>query len=183
MMGAPQRRRPPRRKGRANSDAERRALAKANARSVRPIRAAPPHFAVLHADGGARGASGGARGASGAAAIGYVIDDEFGVRLAQHAAAIGIATASVAEYRALLTGLERADELGLSQVVARCDSRLLIAHLRGDQHVRSPGLLALGAEILDASMRIGTVIFDWIPADANGAAHELVARVLDTGYR
>jgi ribonuclease H / adenosylcobalamin/alpha-ribazole phosphatase len=176
MMGAPQRRRPPRRKGRANSDAERRALAKAHARSVRPIRAAPPHYAVLHADGGARGASG-------AAAIGYVIDDEFGVRLAQHAAAIGIATASVAEYRALLTGLERADELGLSQVVARCDSRLLIAHLRGDQHVRSPGLLALGAEILDASMRIGTVIFDWIPADANGAAHELVARVLDTGYR
>lgn len=176
MMGAPQRRRPPRRKGRANSDAERRALAKANARPDRPIPAAPPHFAVLHADGGARGTQGWA-------AIGYVIDDEFGVRLAQHAAAIGIATASVAEYRALLTGLERADELGLSQVVARCDSRLLIAHLNGDRHVRSPRLLALAAEILDASMRIGTVVFAWIPADANGAAHELVARVLDTGYR
>ncbi len=27
-------------------------------------------------------------------------------------------------------------------------------------------------------MRIGTVIFEWIPAAANGDAHELVARVL-----
>jgi hypothetical protein len=28
--------------------------------------------------------------------------------------------------------------------------------------------------------RIGTVIFDWIPADSNGIAHGLVASVLNT---
>jgi hypothetical protein len=29
-------------------------------------------------------------------------------------------------------------------------------------------------------MRIGTVLFEWIPAAANGEAHRLVARVLDS---
>jgi hypothetical protein len=29
-------------------------------------------------------------------------------------------------------------------------------------------------------MRIGTVLFEWIPAAANGAAHRLVARVLES---
>jgi hypothetical protein len=30
-------------------------------------------------------------------------------------------------------------------------------------------------------MRIGTVLFEWVPADANGEAHELVAGVLARG--
>jgi ribonuclease HI len=172
----PQGRRRPRRAGRATKDAERRALAKANARPARPVGGAPPHFAILHADGGARGTPG-------PAAIGYVIDDEAGVRLAEHGEAIGVAGAAVAEYRALLAGLNRAHELGLIRVAARSDSRLLIAHLNGDRHIRNRDLLALEAEIADVRMRIGTVIFNWIPADANHAAHALVAGVLETGPR
>ncbi len=177
MTGAsakPQHRRGPRRKGRATKDAERRALAKAHARPARPAGPARPGFALLHADGGARGAPG-------PAAIGYVLDDVSGVRLAEHAEAIGVATAAIAEYRAVLAGLTHAHALGLGRVVARSDSRLLIAHLNGDQHIRSRGLLALQAEIADVCTRIGTVVFDWIPADANGVAHGLVASVLNTG--
>ena len=171
MTSKPQGRRRPRRAGRATKDAERRALAKANARPARPIGADPPQFALLHADGGARGTPG-------PAAIGYVIDDEAGVRLAEHGAAIGVASAAIAEYRALLAGLNRAHELGLVRVAARSDSRLLIAHVNGDGHIRNRTLRDLEAEICDVRMRIGTVIFDWIPADANGAAHDLVARAL-----
>jgi len=169
----PQGPRRPRRKGRARKDAERRALAKANARPARPVRAPMPGFAVLHVDGGARGAPG-------PAAIGYLLDDEAGVRLAQHATAIGMATAAEAEYRALLAGLTHAHALGLARVAARSDSRLLIGHVNGERHIRSPRLLALEADITDRRMRIGTVIFEWIPASANGAAHELVARVLQS---
>jgi ribonuclease HI len=94
-----------------------------------------------------------------------------------------VARAAVAEYRALLAGLHRARELGLVRVAARSDSRLLVAHVNGDRHIRNPSLQALEAEISDVRMRIGTVVFDWIRADANSAAHELVARVLDTGPR
>ena len=169
-----QSRRRPRRKGRATTDAERRALAKAHAQPARPVGPARPGFAVLHADGGARGAPG-------PAAIGYVLDDESGVRLAEHAEAIGVATAAVAEYRALLAGLHRSHELGLVRVVARSDSRLLIAHVNGDRQIRNRGLLALEAQIADVCTRTGTVVFEWIPADANGVAHGLVASAMDAG--
>jgi ribonuclease HI len=170
----PQGRRSPRRKGRASSDAQRRALAKANAKPERPPRGTPAGYAVLHTDGGARGAPG-------PAAIGYVLDDETGARLAEHAEAIGTATAAEAEYRALLAGLARAHDLGLGRVTARSDSRLLIGHVTGERHIRSAGLLALEAEIADWRMRIGTVVFEWIPEGANGEAHRLVAGVLGTG--
>lgn len=166
-------RRRPRRKGRATKDAERRALAKAHARPIRPVGAARPGFAVLHVDGGARGAPG-------PAAIGYIVDDEAGVRLAEHAEAIGTNSAAEAEYRALLAGLARAHELGLARIAARSDSRLLIAHVNGERNIRNPRLLELEADIADLRMRIGTVLFEWIPATANGEAHQLVASVLST---
>lgn len=169
----PQGRRRPRRKGRATNDAERRALAKAHAQPTRPVAPARPGFAVLHVDGGARGAPG-------PAAIGYVVEDENGIRLAAHAEAIGTMTAAEAEYRALLAGLIRAHELGLDRVTARSDSKLLVAHVNGERHIRNARLLALEADIADRRMRIGTVLFEWIPANANGAAHELVARALES---
>ncbi len=169
----PQGRRKPRRKGRAASDAERRALAKTHARSERARKPPAPGSAVLHVDGGARGAPG-------PAAIGYVLDSEDGTRLAEHAEAIGTAAAAEAEYRALLAGLIRAHEMGLTSVTARSDSRLLIGHVNGERNIRSRRLLDLAAEIVDTRMQIGTVIFEWIPAGANTEAHELVARVLES---
>jgi len=168
----PQGRRKPRRKGRAASDAERRALAKTHAKPARAPKAPAPGSALLHVDGGGRGAPG-------PAAIGYVLDGEDGTRLAEHAEAIGTAAAAEAEYRALLAGLLRAQELGLAAVTARSDSRLLIGHVNGERNVRSRRLLDLAAEIVDTRMRIGTVIFEWIPASANAEAHELVARARD----
>lgn len=167
----PRARRRPRRKGRAIKDAERRALAKANASPDRFARPARPGSAVLHVDGGARGAPG-------PAAIAYVIEDETGLQLAAHAETIGSATAAEAEYRALLAGLTHAHELGLARVTARSDSRLLIGHVNGERHIRSPRLLALEADIADRRMRLETVFFEWIPASANVQAHGLVARAL-----
>ena len=171
LEAKPQGRRRSRRKGRARRDAERRALAKANARPDRPPPLPRAGFAVLHADGGARGAPG-------PGAVGYVLDDEDGVRLAEHGEAIGTTTAAEAEYRALLAGLVRAHELGLTRLTARSDSRLLIAHVSGERQARRARLVALGEEIVDRRMRIGTVLFEWIPESANGEAHALVARAL-----
>lgn len=171
LPSKPQGRRRPRRAGRATKDAERRALAKAHAAPSRPVRAPRAGFAVLYVDGGARGAPG-------PAAIGYVLNDEAGVRLAEHAETIGTTGAAEAECRALLAGLTRAHELGLGRVIARSDSRLLIAHAKGERHIRSARLVELEAEISDRRMQIGTVLFEWIPATANGEAHRLVAGAL-----
>ena len=50
----------------------------------------------------------------GPAAYGYVLEAEDGTVLAAHGEAIGTATNNVAEYRALIAGLEKAAELGLT---------------------------------------------------------------------
>jgi len=168
-------RRRPRRGGRANSDAERRALAKANARpqnwAAAPVRKG---FAALTVDGGARQSPP-------AAAIAYVLRATDGSMLASHAEVIGVASATVAEYRAMLAGLQRAHALGLDRVDARSDSRLVVSHLRGERRPGNPKLVALGDEILEIAMRIGSVTIIWIPGDANSAAHALVADALARG--
>ena len=117
------------------------------------------------------------------AAIGYVLDDAEGARLAEHGEAIGAASAAEAEYRALLAGLNRAHELGVTRLLARSDSRLVVGHLNGERQARSRRLAGLGAEITDRRTRIGTVLFEWIPAAANGEAHERVALVLEADRR
>src|SRR4051794_7994941 len=171
-MGAPQRQRPPRRRGRANSDAERRSLAKASGRRTGPSPRDPrPGYAVLASDGGSRGNPG-------PAAIGYVLTGADGALLASHGESIGIAGANVAEYRALLAGLERADALGLEQVDARCDARLVVEHVTGDREPANPRLRELSSAVRAVAERIGTVEFTWIPAEANGDAHALVAEAL-----
>jgi ribonuclease HI len=164
--------RSPRRRGRANSDAERRALAKASGRRKGPPPRPPrPGYAVLASDGGSRGNPG-------PAAIGYVLDAADGAVLAAHGEAIGIAGANVAEYRALLAGLERAAALGLQRVEARCDARLVVEHVTGAREPANPRLRELCAAVRDAAERIGTVAFAWVPAEANGRAHALVAEAL-----
>ena len=171
-MGSPQGRRSPRRAGRANSDAERRALAKASGRRKGPPPRAPrPGYAVLATDGGSRGNPG-------PAAIGYVLDAADGRRLAARGEAIGIAGANVAEYRALLAGLEHACGLGLDRVEARCDARLIVEQLTGRRETANPRLRGLADAVRDVAERIGTVAFTWVPAEANGRAHALVADAL-----
>jgi ribonuclease HI len=165
-------RRKPRRAGRANSDAERRALAKASGRRTTPPPRPPrPGFAVLATDGGSRGNPG-------PAAIGYVLTAADGARLAAHGEAIGVAGANVAEYRALLAGLERAIDLGLGRVDVRCDARLIVQQVSGGREPSNPRLRDLCRSARDAAQRVGTVVFTWVPADANGEAHALVAEAL-----
>ena len=171
-MGAPQRRRPPRRHGRANSDAERRALAKASGRAKGPPPRAPRSgYAVLATDGGSRGNPG-------PAAIGYVLTAADGTLLAAHGEAIGVAGANVAEYRALLAGLEHAAALGVDRVEARCDARLVVEQVLGRREPTNPRLRERSAAVRDVAERIGSVAFTWVPAEANGRAHALVAEAL-----
>jgi probable phosphoglycerate mutase len=172
VVARPQRRRPARRRGRPNSDAERRALAKASERRTAPRGPAPRFgYAVLSTDGGSRGNPG-------RAAIGYVLDAPNGAPLAAHSEAIGVAGANVAEYRALLAGLEHARSVGLKRIDARCDARLVIDQVTGDREPTNPRLRELCRAIREAAERIGTVVFTWVPAEANGRAHALVAEEL-----
>ena len=170
-MAVPQGRRSPRKRGRANSDAERRALAKASGRrSGPPPRAPRPGFAVLSTDGGSRGNPG-------PAAIGFVLIDE-GVVLAEGAHPIGVATAALAEYRAVLAGLTAALDARVDSLEVRTDSRLLVAHMRGEAPVRSEPIALLADEIRSLAPRFALLHYRWVPEAENGAAHPLAQLAL-----
>jgi ribonuclease HI len=123
---------------------------------------------------------GGSRGNPGPAAIGYVLAAPDGTVLAAHGEAIGIAGANVAEYHALLSGLEHASSLGLDLADARCDARLVVEQVTGHREPANPRLRELCHAIRAAAQSIGTVIFTWVPAEANARAHALVAEALGT---
>ena len=74
---------------------------------------------LVHVDGGARGNPG-------PAAYAYVLEAEDGTVLDARGEAIGVATNNVAEYRALIAGLERAVELAVNELEVVSDSELLV---------------------------------------------------------
>ena len=100
---------------------------------------------------------GGARGNPGPAAYGYVLEAEDGTVLAAHGEAIGVATNNVAEYSALIAGLEKAVELGVGELEVVSDSELMVKQMRGEYKVKNEALreLSLRASRLAARARLG----------------------------
>jgi len=92
---------------------------------------------------------GACRGNPGPAGIGVVVEDASGRVLVEVSEPIGHATNNVAEYRALLRGLEEARRLGAREVEVRTDSELVARQLLGRYRVRDPHL----KELFDAVQR------------------------------
>lgn len=122
---------------------------------------------------------GGSRGNPGPAACAYVLDLPGG-KSATGAEAIGRATVNVAEYRAVVAGLARAAELGLTGLEVRLDARLVVQQLSGEREPRNPELQALLEAARHAAVAVRPVRFCWVPREANGRANALVAAALRT---
>lgn len=86
---------------------------------------------------------GGSRGNPGPAGIGVVLRAQDGTPVLTLGRFIGRATNNVAEYRALITGLEKAIELGAKKVVVRGDSELIIRQMLGQYRVKNADLKEL----------------------------------------
>ncbi|HEY8748721.1 MAG TPA: ribonuclease HI family protein [Tepidisphaeraceae bacterium] len=89
---------------------------------------------------------GGSRGNPGPAGIGVVLRASDGAVLATLGRFIGRATNNVAEYKALITGLEMARELGAKKIVIRGDSELIIKQMRGEYRVKNSDMKLLHDE-------------------------------------
>ncbi len=127
---------------------------------------------VLHVDGGARGNPG-------PAAIGVVISSADGEVLDELGEAIGVATNNVAEYQALLKGLERAHALGAREVEIINDSELVARQLTGAYKVKHPAMKPLYAEAIAALGRFDGWRIRSVPRAQNARADELVNQALD----
>jgi ribonuclease H / adenosylcobalamin/alpha-ribazole phosphatase len=122
---------------------------------------------------------GGARGNPGPAAFGYVLEAEDGTVLAAHGERIGVATNNVAEYRALIAGLEKALELGLGEVDVVSDSELLVKQMTGEYRVKNEALRELSLRAGRLARRIGDVSYTAVRREHNELADRLVNEALD----
>jgi probable phosphoglycerate mutase len=122
---------------------------------------------------------GGARGNPGPAAIGYVLEALDGTVLAAHGEAIGVATNNVAEYQALIAGLERAAQLGIEELEVISDSELLVKQMRGEYRVKNRGLIPLSIEAGQLARRVGSVRYTAVRREQNELADRLVNEALD----
>jgi ribonuclease HI len=127
---------------------------------------------VVHVDGGARGNPG-------PAAAGAVVSTPDGDVLDEAAEAIGVATNNVAEYRGLLLGLERARELGASEVEVVNDSELIAKQVNGVYKVKHRDMKPLHAAALRALGGFDRWSIRSVPRAQNAAADALVNQALD----
>lgn len=86
---------------------------------------------------------GASRGNPGEAGIGIVIYNENQEKVMEVAEYIGIETNNVAEYTALIRGLEEASKLGVTEVEVFADSELMVKQMKGVYKVKNPGLQTL----------------------------------------
>jgi ribonuclease H / adenosylcobalamin/alpha-ribazole phosphatase len=122
---------------------------------------------------------GGARGNPGPAAYGYVLETEDGTVLAAHGEPIGVATNNVAEYRALVAGLETALELGVDEVDVVSDSQLLVRQMTGEYKVKNEALRKLSLQAAALARRLRKVTYRSVPREHNELADRLVNEALD----
>ena len=122
---------------------------------------------------------GGARGNPGPAAFGYVLEADDGTVLAAHGEAIGVATNNVAEYRALVAGLEKAAELGVDELEVISDSELLVKQMRGEYKVKNEALRVLWEEANDLERSFARVRYTAVRRAHNELADRLVNEALD----
>jgi ribonuclease HI len=131
---------------------------------------------VVHVDGGARGNPG-------PAAAACVISTPDGEIVGEHAQLLGTATNNVAEYRALILGLQRARALGASEVEVIGDSELIAKQVQGAYKVRKDELRALHSEALAALRQFGSFEIRTVPREQNARADALVNAALDGTLR
>jgi ribonuclease HI len=122
---------------------------------------------------------GGSRGNPGPAAIAAVVTDPAGEELAERAETIGEATNNVAEYRALLLGIELARELGADEVEFVGDSKLIVEQVKGNWKVKQDHLRPLHTRARDALREVPSWSIRHVKRGENERADELLNDALD----
>jgi ribonuclease HI len=122
---------------------------------------------------------GGSRGNPGPAAIAAVASDGEGQVLADRAETIGDATNNVAEYKALLLGIDLARELEAEETEFIGDSELIVRQVRGEYKVKKADLKPLHAAALAALKELPKWSIRNVPRELNAEADALVNEALD----
>lgn len=130
---------------------------------------------LLYTDGASRGNPG--RAAIGA--VLYRLGADGWEKVGEVSETIGTTTNNVAEYRAVIAGLELAAAHQPDELVVRADSQLLVRQLQGTYRVKSPSLKPYHRRVVELARSLGDVRFEHIPREENEAADGLANAALD----
>ncbi|CAN5868567.1 hypothetical protein BH23ACT12_BH23ACT12_03610 [soil metagenome] len=116
---------------------------------------------------------GGARGNPGPAGIGVVLESPDGEALEEIARGIGWATNNVAEYEALIIGLQAARVHAATDLEVFLDSTLVIEQMKGNYKVKSPRLKTLHDRARSLAQEFTRISFTSVPRAQNKHADRL----------
>ena len=122
---------------------------------------------------------GGARGNPGPAGIGAVLRDEDGEVLGEIAQGIGDATNNVAEYVALITGLEMALDRGVTDIEIYMDSELVVSQLLGKWKIKKDTLRPLAVKARALMNRFDSFTLSHVRRELNADADKLANQGMD----
>jgi ribonuclease HI len=122
---------------------------------------------------------GGSRGNPGPSGIGVVLSAQDGTPLITVGKYIGAATNNVAEYTALIFGLQQAAKLNATKILVRGDSELIIKQMRGEYRVKNPALKDLYEKAQDLVHGFKSVRFEHNLRHKNALADRLVNLAID----
>lgn len=126
---------------------------------------------------------GGARGNPGPAGIGAVLYDQEKNKIAEISQYLGIATNNQAEYKALIEGLKKAQELQVEEVECFLDSELVVKQLNREYKVKNKDLAPLFLEVYNLSQKFSKISFNHVYRQQNSEADKLVNEAIDNSKK
>ena len=123
---------------------------------------------------------GAARGNPGEAGIGLIIKDTQGQRIKSLYKYIGRATNNIAEYTALVYGLQEALILGLKDVVVHSDSELLVKQLNSEYRVKNSNLKPYYEQFLHLKTGLNKLEVKQIRREENKESDRLANQAIDS---
>jgi ribonuclease HI len=122
---------------------------------------------------------GGARGNPGPGGIGVVIYDEADEVIGEVSRAIGHTTNNIAEYEAVIAGLELAKELGVTDIEIRADSKLVVNQLNGEWKIKSDKLRSLAVNARRLMNAFPNARITHVRREQNSGADALANQAMD----
>lgn len=101
------------------------------------------------------------------------------VPIDQIARSLGETTNNVAEYTALVTGLEAALARGVTDIEIFLDSELVVHQVKGEWKIKNDRLRPLAVKAQSLLRRFGTMTIEHIPRSLNEAADALANLAMD----
>lgn len=122
---------------------------------------------------------GGSRGNPGPAASGFILLDQDGSTVHEEGKYLGITTNNVAEYTALVLGLEKALHLKAKIIEIKMDSELIVKQMKGEYRIKQPHLLEIADKVRKLLDKFEKFSFTHVRREYNKQADRMVNIALD----